>query len=165
MIKSLMVAYGKEYVMGYKNALPWHLPSDLAHFRAKTVGKAIIMGRKTHQSIGRSLKNRCNIVLSRSEDFCPFPGAVHKNNLSSAFAYAEEKGYKEAIVIGGAGLYKEAFPLVDVLYITEISATFKGDVFFPHWERSKWNLIDQKKILASDKNPFTHTFFCFTRSG
>lgn len=152
---SLIVAMGAGRVIGRDNALPWHLPADLQHFRALTRGKPVIMGRKTHESIGRPLPKRRNIVVSRNPSYRA-EGCEVVGSLREALALAPP--CEEAMVIGGASLYTEALPLADRLYITEVHGSFEGDTFFPAIDPSKWTEIDHVQRPADDANACTMTF-------
>jgi len=135
MKRSLIVARARNGVIGRDNALPWHLPADLAHFKALTSGHPIIMGRRTHESIGRALPNRHNIVVTRNRDWSA-PGCTASPSLEAAFAAAAPA--TEAFVIGGSALYEAALPLADHIYLTEIDADIPGDTVFPEIEAGKW---------------------------
>jgi dihydrofolate reductase len=138
---SIIAAVADNGVIGRDNALPWRLPSDMKRFRAITMGKPVVMGRKTLQSIGRPLPGRTNIVVSRGVE-PPAPGVVMAANLADALAEARLRaagdGVDEVFVIGGAALYREALPLADRLYITEVKAAPAGDATFPPIDRRRW---------------------------
>lgn len=137
MIVSLIAAVGKNRVIGRAGALPWHLPADLRHFKALTMGKPIIMGRRTHESIGKALQGRHNIVISRNPDF-QADGASVVASLGTALALAEDDGAGEAMVIGGAEIYAEALAQADRIYLTEVADAPEGDVFFPEIDAGQW---------------------------
>lgn len=146
---SLIVARSEDNVIGYDNNLPWRIPEDLKHFKSITKGHAIIMGRKTHDSIGRPLPKRRNIVVSRSlliVDGCEvFPSigeAIEAANITD----------DSPIVIGGATIYSRVIDLVDKMYITEVYGTFEGDTFFT-FDKSDW-LETSRDTLTSDKCAF-----------
>lgn len=128
MILSLIVAMSKNGVIGCENKLPWHLPEDLKHFKKVTMGKPVIMGRKTFESIGRILPGRKNIIISRQRDL-KIEGVEVASSLGDAIKLCV--GVEEAFVIGGAQIYLEALPRVTRLYITEIDKEFLGDAKFP----------------------------------
>lgn len=127
---SLIVAYASNRVIGRDNALPWRLPSDLAHFKRVTMGKPIIMGRKTWESVGRPLPGRLNIVISRNPDYVA-EGATLAGNLDDALARCAATGAAEACVIGGQAIFAEALRLADTVIATEIHADIAGDTWFP----------------------------------
>ncbi len=132
---SIIVAVARNRVIGVNNTLPWHLPEDLKRFRALTMGHHIIMGRKTYESLGRLLPGRTTVIVSRSKDYA-VPGALVADSLRVALALCE--GDPEVFVIGGAQLYREALPVANRLYLTEIDAAFDGDAYFPGYDRSRW---------------------------
>ena len=151
---SLIVAMTKNRVIGRDNQMPWHLPADLAWFKKNTLGKPVIMGRKTFQSIGRALPNRKNIVLSR-QGF-QADGIEVVSDLSQALALI--KGENEVMIIGGGHLFAETLPIADRLYLTEIDAELQGDTFFPEIDPMVWktNFIETRAV--DDKNSYTLTF-------
>jgi len=134
-IRSLIVARGRNGVIGRDNAMPWHLPADLAHFKRVTMGHPVVMGRRTWDSIGRPLPGRRNVVVSRSPGLA-LAGAEVAGSLHEALARLE--GSDEVFVIGGGQLYAEALPIADRLYVTEIDAVPEGDVRFPPLDPREW---------------------------
>ncbi|MGE0484724.1 MAG: dihydrofolate reductase [Gammaproteobacteria bacterium] len=132
---SIVVARDTQGVIGRDGTLPWHLPDDLRRFRDITMGKAIVMGRRTHASIGRALPGRRNIVLTRDAGYTA-PGCEVFATLEAALA-ALEPGH-EAMIIGGAALYREALPRATRLYLTEVDAAVDGDVHFPDIDEAVW---------------------------
>ena len=136
-ILSLIAAIARNGVIGIDNRLPWHLPADLKHFKALTTGHAVIMGRKTWESLPakfRPLPGRRNIVVTRNAAFRA-EGALVAGSLAAAVALAESS---EAFIIGGAELYAAALPLADRLCLTEIDADFEGDTRFPAVDPKRW---------------------------
>jgi dihydrofolate reductase len=131
---ALVVAIGEGGVIGKDGGLPWRLPEDLRHFKAKTMGHAIIMGRKTHASIGRPLAGRRNIVVSRTAD--AFDGCEIARSLEEAITLARSTD-EEPRIIGGANIYEEALPLATCIFLTEVRGTYEGDAFL-HLDRSGW---------------------------
>lgn len=132
---SIIAAVARNGVIGRDNAMPWHLPDDLKRFRALTTGHPIIMGRRTHESLGRPLPERRNIVISRDPAFVA-PGCEAMPALDAALAACA--GASEVFIIGGAQLYAAALPLADRLQLTEIEADFEGDTRFPPFDRRQW---------------------------
>jgi len=124
--------------IGIRNALPWHLPGELKYFKAATLGKPVLMGRLTHESIGRPLPGRRNIVVSRQTGY-QASGCEVVNELGAAIQLCAEA--EEVMVIGGARIYAEALPLAQRLYITRIHARFDGDRFFPEFDETQWSLM------------------------
>lgn len=133
---SLIAAVAANGVIGSDNALPWRLPADLKRFKALTLGHPVIMGRKTHESIGRPLPGRRNIVVSRNAAYGA-EGVEVSASLEAALAACQDDG-EEVFVIGGAQLYTAALPLAQRLYLTEIHAGFAGDAHFPEFDRNAW---------------------------
>ena len=142
---AIVVAIGPKGVIGKLSGLPWHVPEDMRHFRNVTMGHAIIMGRKTHESIGKTLPGRRNIVVSRSEDLRVSDGAERASGLAPAIDLARAGGDDEPRVIGGARLYEEALPLATRLFLTEITFPAEGDVYFPSFDRAAWREVERRE--------------------
>lgn len=147
---SLIVAVAENGVIGRDNALPWHIPEDLRHFKQVTSGKTVIMGRKTFQSIGRPLPNRTNIVVTRDPGFAA-DGVLAAHSLDEALAKA---GAGEAVVIGGSSLFAEALARADRFYLTEIRRAYEGDVHFPPWDRSDWREVARRDVAGDPEIRF-----------
>jgi dihydrofolate reductase len=156
MIISLIVAIGEDGVIGNKNQLPWHLPADLKYFKKITSGHTIIMGRKTHESIGKALPNRHNIIITRNINY-KSEGVSVFTNIKEAISVAHSNNETECFVIGGAELFKEAMLYSNKMYITHIHQKFEGDVYF-NPEYSNWNLIACENHLADEVNMYDFTF-------
>ena len=160
---SLLVAMGRNNVIGFENDMPWHLPRDLKHFKEKTTGKTIIMGRKTFDSIGRALPNRKNIVLTRRQ--AEFPdGVLVMDDIEQIYELAKNKPQEELFVIGGGNLYKQVLPYADRMYITEIDKTFKGDTYFPEFSLADWSLTAKETGERDEKNPYDYYFLQYDRN-
>jgi dihydrofolate reductase len=163
---SLVCALSRNRAIGINNQLPWHLPRDLAHFKAVTMGHPIIMGRKTFDSIGRPLPGRHNIVVSRQSEWAR-EGVTVVNNLVDAIACASEvaqsAGQREIMLIGGASLYEQALPLAQRLYLTEVHADISGDAFFPAFSSDEWSEVSREEWPADDKNSLTCAFVVYER--
>src|SRR5258706_13589109 len=151
----IIAAVASNGVIGYRNRMPWHLPEDLKRFRQLTLGHAVIMGRRTFESIGKPLAGRNNIVVTRS------PGwtgsgcrAAHSIETALAAVYAQQ----DAFVIGGAEIYALALPFACRLYITEIERDFEGDAFFPEFDRSRWREIPRKSRVLGGPVGSAHIF-------
>ncbi|MDI1478312.1 dihydrofolate reductase [Polyangium sp. y55x31] len=145
---ALIAAVAENGVIGVENRLPWRLPGDLAHFKATTMGKPILMGRKTWESIGgKPLPGRKNLVVTRKDDYHA-PGAVVCHGFAEALERARrlavESGAGEVVVIGGEGLFAEALVEADRLYLTEVHARPAGDAFFPAFDRAAWREISRR---------------------
>lgn len=160
MIVSLVVAMGRNRVIGRDNALPWHLPADLRYFRAVTLGKPVVMGRRTHESIGRPLPGRDNIVISRDPAYRA-EGCVVLPSLEAAYEHGRASA--ELMVIGGASLYRQALARAQRIYLTEIGAEFEGDTFFPALEAADWREAARDDRPADGKNPYPHSFVVLER--
>ena len=158
---SLIVAMDKNRLIGSNNQLPWHLPADLAFFKRTTMGKPILMGRKTFESIGRPLPGRQNIVISRNPAF-QAPGCDLADNIDAALALCEKA--EEAMLIGGASLYEQAFAKVSTLYITRIHDSFDGDTWFPEFDEVDWALAEQENYGADGANPHDYSFLKYVRT-
>lgn len=138
---SLIAAMAKNRVIGRNNSLPWHLPEDLKYFKATTLGKPILMGRKTFESIGKPLPGRTSVVLTRNPGWS-FDGCLVVPSLDAALAQLADR--EEILVIGGAELYQQTLARADRLYLTEIDADFEGDAWFPEFDRSQWQPISRQ---------------------
>ena len=150
---SLLVAHDPNRVIGMNNDLPWHIPADLAYFKKMSMGKAMVMGRKTFESIGRPLPGRLSIIVTRNEAYTA-EGAVVVHNLSDAIARAEEYA-EEVMIIGGAEIFHAALEIADRLYITYIQKQYEGDTFFPSYG-PEWKLISTSKDqITEDEIPYS----------
>lgn len=150
-IISLIVAAAHDGVIGREGGMPWHLPADLRHFKALTLGKPVLMGRKTLQSIGRPLPGRRNIVISRDQGFRPH-GVETARSLDEAIRMAGE-GCGEIMVIGGGEIYRAALPLARRIYLTEIDMAVTGDTHFPDLPRPLWREAARQDFPAADGRP------------
>jgi dihydrofolate reductase len=156
---AIAAAVASNGVIGSNGGLPWRLAEDLRHFRALTTGHAVIMGRRTWQSIGRALPGRQNIVVTRAPDFVA-AGAQTAGSLDEALARVAMP--EPAFVIGGAELYREALPRADVLHLTEIERAFDGDATFPPFDRREWRETARERHRASDG--FDYSFVTYERA-
>ncbi|MCL4120518.1 UNVERIFIED_CONTAM: hypothetical protein GTU68_039039 [Idotea baltica] len=156
----IIVALAENRVIGQNNKMPWHIPNDLKYFKEMTLGKPVIMGRKTWESLGRPLPNRLNIVISRQEKLT-FDGAEVYDNLEKAVArardWANHNDASEIMVIGGSQVYQQAFSLAKRLYITRVYLMPEGDAFFPMFSLSDWSLNCSVEVDAVDNYP-RHVF-------
>ena len=164
MILSAIVAASENGVIGKNNWLPWDLPDELQYFRATTLGKPVIMGRKTYDSIGRPMPKRHNIIVSRDTsrtiDGCDVVGSVQE-----ALELATKDGMAEAFVIGGAQLYQQALPLIDRLYFTRVHTVVEsGDTFMPEVDWSQWKKVSSIVHPADDKHAFAFTMEVYERA-
>lgn len=155
---SLIVARTLNKVIGKENQMPWHLPVDLAWFRQNTLGKPVIMGRKTYESIGRLLPKRTNIILSRSG--FTVSGTLSATSLSEALALVPLS--EEVMVIGGGEIFTQAISLADYLYLTEIQAEIAGDTFFT-FDEHQWQMVEDSWSDIDDANPYRCHFMKLER--
>lgn len=156
---SLIVAHDKNRVIGLHNEMPWHLPEELKYFKKMTMGKPIIMGRKTFESIGRPLPGRRNIVITRNPDY-QVEGVEVVNNLENALELVKDA--EEVMVIGGEQIFKLALPIANRLYITFINHEFEGDTFFPQYDLKEWKLVRESETQAT-KEGYTYTYKVFEK--
>lgn len=163
---AMIVAAAKNGVIGINNQMPWHLPEDLKYFRRVTMGKPVVMGRKTFESIGKPLPGRLNIVISRQKDVQLPEGVVLQSSVGDALAFAKQyalkQGLSEIMVIGGEQIYRACMPFAEVLYLTEVDAEPEGDAWF-EYQPSEWQLQTAEQYLACDKNPYNYRFCEFKR--
>ncbi len=157
---SIIVAMDDNQLIGKNNALPWHLPADLAYFKKTTTGKTVLMGRKTYESIGFPLPNRRNIVVSRNTDF-QAQGCEIVSSIGGALALA--KNDDEVMIMGGASFYEQMLPSVNRLYITQIEGEFEGDAYFPAFNRDNFVETFRETHLANKENPHTYHFIILDR--
>ena len=153
---SLIAALGENRVIGVDNSMPWHLPADFKYFKATTLGKPIIMGRKTWDSLGRPLPGRLNLVVSRQTGL-QLEGAEVFPSLEAAVvraqAWALEQGVSEVMLIGGAQLYTQGLADADRLYLTRVGLSPEGDAWFPEFDQSQWTLVSNEPHAAEDGKP------------
>jgi len=152
---TLIAAMANGRVIAKDQKMPWHLSADLKHFKALTMGKAIIMGRKTFESIGTALPGRHNIIITRNKNFqAENCSTVHC--LPAAFELT--KNDEEIMIIGGAELYRQTLDRADCLQLTFIHADFPGDTFFPAWQQPPWEIVEQQDFEADETTPFAYSF-------
>lgn len=153
---SLIAALGENRVIGVDNSMPWHLPADFKYFKATTLGKPIIMGRKTWDSLGRPLPGRLNLVVSRQTDL-QLEGAEVFASLDAAVkraqAWAKEQGVSEVMLIGGAQLYTQGLADADRLYLTRVGLSPQGDAWFPEFDQAQWTRVSNEPHAAEEGKP------------
>ena len=159
---SIIVALDEGRVIGSEGGMPWHLPADLKFFKSMTMGKPIIMGRSTWESIGRPLPGRTNIVITRNPSFHA-DGCRVAHSVDEALAMAREEAAEEAMIIGGAAIYEQTLPRTDRLYLTHISAHLVGDKHFPVINPDDWQEVSREEHAADSDNPFDLTFSVLDR--
>jgi len=157
---ALIVAQSLNRVIGVNNTLPWHLPEDLKYFKATTMGKPIIMGRKTYDSIGRPLPGRTNIVVTRQADWLA-DGVKVVRTLEDALAVASAEEPAEIMVIGGAQIYELMLPVADRVYLTQVYSEIEGDAWFPAMSASQWQQVSSQQ--PEKRHDPAYAFLCFER--
>lgn len=163
---AIIVAAAKNRVIGHNNAMPWYLPEELKHFKRITLGKPLVMGRNTFESIGRPLPGRTNIVISRNPDF-NHSGVKVASSLAAALKIADAQavidGATEIMVIGGGQIYEQAFPLASYLYLTEVDAEPEGDTWFPEVSMNEWLETSRDSYSAQEGNRYAYAIRCLQR--
>lgn len=148
---SMIAAVAKNSVIGADNDMPWRLSTDLKRFKAVTMGKPIIMGRRTFESVGKALPGRLNVVVSRSEGL-DFDGAEVVVSLDNAITRAAETGADEIMITGGGQIYSLMMEKADRLYITEVDAEPEGDTFFPDISLEDWMIVHEEQVLKGERD-------------
>ena len=160
---SLLAALAQDRAIGRGNAMPWHLPDDLARFKALTLGKPILMGRKTAQSLGRALPGRLNLVLTRSGEL-PYAGMQAVASLEQALQAATQAGAQELCVIGGGQVYAQLIDQADVLYLTHVATQVPdADAFFPTWDPEAWEETARQQHPADARHALAFDFVDYRR--
>ncbi|WP_429146258.1 type 3 dihydrofolate reductase [Aeromonas veronii] len=159
---SMIAAMAHDRVIGKDNQMPWHLPADLAHFKRVTLGKPVLMGRKTFESIGRPLPGRRNLVISRNPGY-QVEGIEVVGSVEAALALLAGSSVEELMVIGGGHLYAEMLPSADCLYLTRIDLAVEGDTRFPAFDDGQWQRVDCESHPADEKNPHPYSFETWQR--
>ena len=158
---SIIVAIAQNGTIGDKNSLLWHIKEDMRFFRTTTSGHAVIMGRKTFESLGsKPLPKRKNIVITRADR--DFEGAFTAHSLEEANAMAE--GDEEIFIIGGAQIYAEALSVADRMYITRVERDYEGDTSFPDIDYSKWRLVSEERHERGEEFESPFAFLCYDRA-
>ena len=157
---SLIVAMDDNRLIGNKNKLPWHLPADLAFFKRTTMGKPIVMGRKTYESIGKPLPGRRNIVITRDPAFSA-AGCEVANSIEAAMSLTKDDD--EVMLIGGASLYQQTIARATQLYITRIHHSFEGDTWFPEIDLREWKAVNREDFEADHCNQYAYSFIKYVR--
>jgi dihydrofolate reductase len=158
----LIVARARNGIIGRDNALPWRLPEDLAFFRHITMHAPVIMGRKTHESIGRPLPGRRNIVVTRDANR-RFEGCETAGSLAGALALCKAQHTERAFLIGGAQLYAQGLDIADEILLTEIDRDFEGDTAFPAPDPARWREVARETHRAAPPNDFDYAFVSYRR--
>ncbi len=161
MIISIIAAMGNQRAIGINNSLPWKLPADMQWFRQCTLGKPIIMGRTTYESIGKPLPGRKNVIVSRNKDYI-VEGATVVHSLEQAIEAVQ--GEPEVMIIGGSNIYSQALDFANRLYLTEIYADFTADSWFPEFDLAQWSTVSSEEHQADEKNAYNYRFLVLDRS-
>jgi dihydrofolate reductase len=159
---SIIAAVSDNYAIGKSNNLPWHLPADMKHFRQLTTGHAVVMGKRTFESLPKGpLPNRRNIVLTSVMSEGVNKGYFEADSLEDAVYLCERE--EQIFIIGGATVYRQCIDKVDSLYITWVHGSFSADTFFPEIDFEKWNEVSREDFEADDKNPYSFSFVVYKR--
>ncbi|MSR87051.1 dihydrofolate reductase [Candidatus Peribacteria bacterium] len=159
MIISMIVAADEHNVIGGHNALLWSLPADMQRMKALTMGHPLIMGRKTHESIGRALPGRRNIVITHQQG--EYPGCEVVHSLEEALQSVKDEG--EVFIFGGGEIYRQAMPMTQRIYMTRVHGKFDGDVFFPPIDPNEWKEVSREDRQKDEKNPYDYSFITYER--
>lgn len=160
---SIVAAMGKNRVIGLNNKLPWkRISADMERFKDLTLGKVVVMGRRTFESIGRALPNRANIVLTRDKAY-DAKGCIVANSVDEVLSAA--LWYEELAVIGGAQVYEQFLPLADYMHLTLVEGEFEGDTFFPPFDSKDWEPMEREVVKRSERNPYKLVFVTFRKRG
>ena len=163
---SLIVAMAENRIIGCDNKMPWHLPEDLRYFKRVTMGKPVLMGRNTFESIGKPLPGRANIVITRNQEYHA-DGIVCVASVEQALALAAQLSDStpdaEVMIIGGAQIYTQTLALAQRLYLTQVHAEIDGDAAFPAFERSQWLEVSREDHAPSENNPYSYSFLVLER--
>lgn len=158
---SCIVAADEKNGIGKDNQLLCHLPADLKYFKNLTTHHAILMGRKTFESIGKPLPNRTNIIISRSE--LSIEGTYSFKSIEEGISFAKSLNETELFIIGGDSIYQQSLELIDTIYLTRIHHSFDADAFFPNLQEENWQLSQNELHQADEKNKFNFSFQTYTR--
>ena len=159
---SIIVAMDRNRVIGKNDGLPWHISADLQHFKKITMGKPIIMGRKTHESIGRPLPGRENIILTRDQNYRS-EGCTVLNSIDTILEHCQDSD--EIMITGGSEIYRQWLQQASRIYLTEVHTEVDGDTFFPEFNRNEWEEISREDFEADEKNEFDYSFLILERGG
>ncbi len=158
---SIIVAIARDGVIGNNNSLLWHITEDMRYFRAVTSGHAVVMGRKTYDSIGRPLPKRRNVVITRQD--ISIEGCEVAHSLEEALAM--HSGEEEIFIIGGAEIYSLAMPLANRFYLTRVDASYSGDTHFPEWSAEEWQMISSENFERGAEFEHPFSFEVYERRG
>ena len=159
---SIIAAVSENNIIGNKGKLPWRLSDDLKNFKELTQGHAVIMGRKTFESIGKPLPDRINIVLTRDPDYQE-EGVLTASNFQDALKIAEKMQDDEVFIIGGQFVFNKALRYADKLYLTEVKGEVDGDVEFPSWDKKEWKEVSRKSHKKDNTNDYDFDIITYTK--
>ena len=157
---SIIAALSDNRVIGRDNRLPWHMPADLAHFKRLTMGKPIIMGRRTWESLPGLLPHRTHVIVTRDREYAAQGGLV-VHSIQQALDLVGDAD--EMMVVGGANLYAQTLPLASRMYLTVLHARFEGDTVFPDYDEAEWREVERESHPADERNPHAYTFLDLER--
>ena len=157
---SMIVAMAENRAIGKDNELLWHLPKDFKYFKSVTMGKPILMGRKTFESIGKALPGRKNIVITRDNNFTA-EGVVTVHSIEAALE--ESREFDDVMVIGGASFYEQMLSKVDTLYVTVVHEFFDADAFFPEIKANEWKIVEQVEHDVDENHAYPFSFITYRR--
>ena len=161
---SFIVAMSENNAIGRGNELPWHLPADMQFFKRTTMGKPVLMGRKTYESLGKPLPGRLNIVVSRDKNFAVPDGVLICDNINDAVERLEAEAVEEGFIIGGGKIFEETMSQAERMYITRVHADISdADTFFPAIDHTHWKLAWEEKHTADEKHAYAYTFQQYDR--
>lgn len=164
MILSIIVAVSENNAIGKNNTLPWNLPEDLKFFKRITIGKTVLMGRKTYESLGKPLPGRLNIILTHNKDMVVPESVLLYDDLNAAIERLQNENAEEAFIIGGGKVFSETMPFIDRMYVTRVHTNIHdADAFFPAVDHTHWKLVWEEKHKADEKHKFDYTFQQFER--
>ena len=164
MILSFIVAVAEDNAIGKNNSLPWHLPEDLKFFKRTTIGKPVVMGRKTFESLGKPLPGRLNIVLSHNTDLALPEGVLLFSNADAAIEELQKREVEDAFIIGGGKVFESTLSIVDRMYITRVHTTVPdADAFFPEIDHTHWKMTWEEKHEADAQHQYSYDFQLFDR--
>ncbi len=162
MILSAIVAVSDNNVIGREGSIPWHIPGEQARLKDITMGHPLIMGRKTHESIGRTLPGRLNVVISGNQDYRVAEGSVLARSLEEALDLPEVKAADEAFIFGGEAIYKQAMPSLQRIYLTRVHIDVKGDSFFDY-DAAEWKTVSTEAHPKNKDNPCGYDYLLLER--
>ncbi len=164
MILSFIVAVSDNNAIGMHNALPWHLPEDLKFFKRTTMGKPVVMGRKTFESLGRALPGRVNIVISGNKDLALPQGVIRCDHIDAAVERLQQENAEEGFIIGGGQIFAKTMDIVERMYITRVHTTVAdADAFFPDIDHTHWKMVAEERHHVDDNHQYAFAFQRYER--